>query len=231
MAYSSTRTRNLAIAAALAVVAALLTAILVSRAQGGTKPAAPPATAAATAPVLVATADLPVGTTIAQAIAQKAIVETKVAPSALQPTALTSLKGLGADVVLQPVYEGQQLLAKAIGVAAAQGLPSQLSGKLRLIQVAGDANQLLQGTLQTGQTVDVVTTVGNKDTGIVLRRILVARAASATSPAVLLELTDAQAQKLFYVLKNESWTFVLRPAAHAKASTVKPTTQANLLKG
>jgi hypothetical protein len=47
---------------------------------------------------------------------------------------------------------------------------------------------------------------------------------------VQLELTDAQAMKLFLIMKQANWTFVLRPAAHAQASPVKSVSAANLFK-
>lgn len=222
------RTRNLTVAGGLAVAAAVLTVVGLTR--GGGADAAVRQTNVPQTPVLVATADLPMGTPLQLALAKKAIVVAAVPRTSLQPAAVQTTAGLEGDVLIQPVYEGQQLLAKQIGTAAAQGLPSELSGKMRLLQVPGDANQLLEGTLQAGQTVDVVTT--NRSgavAGYALRKILVARPASAATPSVQLELTDAQAQKMFFVLKKEQWTLVLRPAAKPRASSVKPTSESNLL--
>lgn len=234
MIHATSRTRNLTLAAALAAVAAILTALALGHHGGVAEAATPPTARLPQARVLVATTDLPMGTSVEQALQEKAIVLGSVAATSLQPAAIQSTAGLANAVLVQPVYEGQQLLAKQLGGATAAGLPSELKGRMRLIQVAGDANQLLAGTLQDGQTVDVVADwqkgTAGPVSGIVLRKVLVVHAATATSLSATLELSDAEAQKLFWVMKNGTWSLVLRPATNAGASAVAPTSAANLIK-
>jgi Flp pilus assembly protein CpaB len=103
---------------------------------------------------------------------------------------------------------------------------------MRAVQVAGDANQLLAGTLHAGDHVDVVANMRvNPDkitnaARIVLRDITVlggpdastGRVSPSASPSVVLAVTDTQVQRLFFVLKNADWTLELRPVVGASDS-------------
>jgi Flp pilus assembly protein CpaB len=116
---------------------------------------------------------------------------------------------------------------------AAQGIRSQLKGTMRAVQIAGDANQLLSGTLQTGDHVDIVANLrlNNQSsaaaTRIVLRDLTVLTTPSSASKlsgssngsdSVILAVSDTQVQRLFFVLKNADWTLELRPVVNAADS-------------
>jgi Flp pilus assembly protein CpaB len=228
---NASRSRNLVVATALAVLAAVLTMVYVGHGKGGTARAA----ADKTVPVLVATRDLPVGTAVSQALVDGSIRVERIPPEALGSDSLTGPAGIRGEVVIQPVYAGDQLSSHRLGQSGAAGVRSALTGAMRVMQVPGDANQLLEGTLQDGDHVDVFASVTTgKDqhpaAGIVLRDVLVLRAPTETSTApgasasyaATVAVTDAQASRLFYVLKNGNWTFVLRPASGASPSDVPP---------
>jgi Flp pilus assembly protein CpaB len=112
------------------------------------------------------------------------------------------------------------------------------------VQIAGDAEQTLAGTLRVGDHVDLVANVkvGGTDNSravarIVLRNLRVLRApgssdvgAHLSAPStggnpVLLAVTDTQVQKLFYVVKNDDWTLELRPVVKATDSPETVETQ------
>lgn len=235
MTAARSRTRSLTLAGILAVLAAILTMLYVAHGGGGAK-----AASGATAPVLVATHDLPVGTSASQALAGGGIVLRHVSTGAFGADALASAAPLRGEVVVQPIYKDEQITARRFGPTGASGIRSVLSGPMRILQVPGDANQLLAGTLQDGDHVDVVASVKQgaqqaPKAGIVLRNLLVLRAPASSSTSndlsAALQLTDAQAQQLFFVLRNGDWSFVLRPASHASASTVRPTTSNSILAG
>src|SRR4051794_35104886 len=105
MAHSSTRVRNLGLAAGLALLAAILTMLYVSHGQGGGAQAASSPQIA----VLVAAQDVPVGTSVASALADHAIVLKKVPSSAVEPGTLAAAAGVGGAVVVQPIFRGEQV--------------------------------------------------------------------------------------------------------------------------
>lgn len=238
---NGSRSRNLLVASALAALAAVLTMVYVGHGKSGTAHAA----SDTTVPVLVATRDIPVGTAVSKALADGSIRVRRIPPDARGADSLASAASIGGEVVIQPVYAGDQLSARRLGQSGAAGIRSVLAGAMRVMQVPGDANQLLAGTLQDGDHVDVFASVmrGKEQrpaAGIVLRDVLVLRAPAETASlpgssagyAATVAVTDAQASRLFYVLKNGNWTFVLRPASDAKPSSVPPVgSDGVLLKG
>jgi len=189
--------------------------------------------------VLVAAKDIPAGTSGADVIAKHMLGSETVARRAIVPGAISSTDQVKSLVVTQPVFAGEQITARRFGTRAQLGIRSQLEGTERAFQVPGDANQLLAGTLRNGDHVDLVANLkykfvnfraGNTSTNtddlvasrVVLRNLLVLRApggGGATSKitpndasfSAVLQVTDSQAQKLFFVLKNGDWSLQLRP--------------------
>ena len=233
------RNRNLAVAGALALVAAVATMLLVSRANGSTKPTARPTS------VLVATRDLGIGTSAAQALENGAVVRRRVAGDTVVPNAVKRAAELRGLVVVQPIFHGEQVTANRFGPSGAQGLRSELRGPLRVLQIPGDSNQLLAGTLRAGDHVDVVASVkqGSAQSSfsrVVLRNLLVLRAPDSASQSAAgipqslsatVQLTDTQAQTLFFVIKNGDWSLVLRPALRATNESTAPASAGSVLSG
>jgi Flp pilus assembly protein CpaB len=231
--FTNTRTRNLGIAGALALTAAILTMLSVSRAQGGTTASSMPSLS-----VLVATRDLSVGTPVSAALAAGQIVLKKLPAESVAPGSVSGAAGLRGQVVIQPIFKGEQLTASRFGPTAAQGLRANLHGALRAIAVPGDANQLLAGTLQPGDHVDVVANVKlgvSPKARVSLDDLIVLSAPAAVSgtdmTAATLQLTDKQVQTLFWIMKNGDWSFVLRPSSKAAVTAVRPATAADVLAG
>ena len=236
------KARNLGIAVALAVVAALLTVMYVTsykhNVQRGEQ----------TVPVVVAAKDIPVGMP-GDEIAQGQFLTTKqVSRRTVVLGAISDPSQIQKLVATQPVFAGEQVTARHFGPVAEQGVRTALSGTLRAIQVSGDQNQLLSGTLKHGDRVDLVGSLKYKVSDvvqgsagspsdvdrvasrIVLRNLKVldvsgASGASAKLSAgpnptywVILAVTDNQAQKLFFVVRNGDWSLDLRPVLHAADS-------------
>jgi hypothetical protein len=123
------------------------------------------------------------------------------------------------------------------------GVRAQLSGTLRAVSVAGDQNQLLAGTLRDGDHVDFVQDVSwdGEYSRVFVRdlKVLEAPASPATGSkltnsvggtyAVMLAMTDNQAQKIQWLLgnaqsddnstKSDKWHLALRPVVHDADST------------
>ena len=132
--------------------------------------------------------------------------------------------------------EGRQGGTLRFGDPTQLGIRAQLKGNERALQLYGDANELLAGTLKEGDHVDVVTTwtVGSENNGtkvskVILRNLLVLKAEDAASVAKLtgpndalsvqVRATDAQMQKVFWARKNGiGLSLLLRPPSQATNS-------------
>ena len=223
------RLRNIAIAIALAVLAATLTSFYVKQEKQNLQKGQELAT------VYVATEDIEPGTS---GLEVAGMVESReVATSALAPSAIAEPEDLEGKVVTQTIYSGEQVSELNFSTQQASGIRAQLTGTLRALQVPGDANQLLAGTLKEGDHVDVVAnltykfvnfnerrlgTDENTAVRVVLRDIVVLRGvgagvdeklseSSGETQSVILAVTDAQAQKLYFAMQNGAWSLALRP--------------------
>jgi Flp pilus assembly protein CpaB len=234
------RLRNIVIAVVLAVFAALLTMMYVTNYQRHVDKNV------ADVPVLVATDDIPAGTSGAQA-AQR-VEERMVEQQDVPPGAVSDKELLKTLVVSQTIYGGEQVTRQRFSSATEIGVRSKLEGNMRAVAVNGDAFQLMAGTLKSGDRVDVVASVKinpDKDihaTRIILRDLEVLKAANAPGAesrlqggqggnlSVLLAVSDTQVQKLFHVMKHGEWTLQLRPVVDAVDSPETLETVASLMR-
>jgi len=224
------RLRNIASAVALAVLAAMIVSFYVKQQKqdlqkGQTLTA-----------VYVAKENIPAGTPGSE-IASK-VERVEVAKDASAPGAIVRPEDLEGKVSTEQIYANEQVSLLRFANPTEQGVRAKLSGTLRAVQVPGDEHQLLSGTLNDGDRVDVVANLKyklvnfgrsgggdaqeNVATRTVLRDVLVIQAtvtsgdskrlsADSENKFVLLALTDAQSQKLFFVMRNGEWTLQLRP--------------------
>ena len=146
--------------------------------------------------------------------------------------AISSPDQIQSLVLTAPIFAGEQVTLRRFSDAAAEGIRAQLKGTMRAVQVQGDPNQLLSGTLHAGDHVDVVANLRlNPDsaanaTRIVLRDLTVLSGPESSaskisvggSSSLILGVTDTQVQRLFFVLKNGDWTLELRPVVDASDS-------------
>lgn len=223
------RVRNITIAVALALVAALLVSLYVANYQRRVD------RNAENVEVYVAARDIPAGTPAEDLVGKGYIVKAEVVRKRVVPGSISQPEQLEGLVAKQAVLEGEQVATRRFSTPAERGVRAELKGNQRAVQVQGDQHQLLAGTLRQGDRVDVVANIklpGDQDiyvTRIVLRNIRVLKAAPATSTdakvaapsrnlSTLLAVTDTQVQKLFFVTKNSDWTLQLRPPANADDS-------------
>ena len=137
--------------------------------------------------VYVATRDIPIGTTGAQLASGGWLVARKFAGNSVASGAVVNTTTLSNLVAIQPTYAGEQIVARRFGTAQQEGLLSDLKGVSRVMELPGDAHQLLAGTLKQGNRVDVIGNVTNPEgsqnhsTVIALRNLLVVKAPSSPS--------------------------------------------------
>jgi Flp pilus assembly protein CpaB len=178
--------------------------------------------------VLVAAKDIPADTPGSEILAKHLLVEQTVARRSVVPGAIASPDQIRTLIATQAVYAGEQVTTRRFGTPAERGVRAQLQGNERAFQLAGDNNQLLAGTLHAGDHVDVVAAFDVPDGGrhvarVVLRNLLVLSSAEAPSKtsaiagpggggaSVQLALTDAESQKLEWIVANGVWRLELRP--------------------
>ena len=235
------RIKNVGLAVALALVAGLMVTFYVSNYKKNVQ------ADEETVKVWVAAQDIAEGTTGDKVVGSSLVEAQEVARKNVAPGAISSLDQLEGTVATQAVYAGEQVSALRFQPAEQRGARSQLTGSLRAVQLPGDKNQLLAGVVKEGDHVDVIGNWKYPESGqehitrVVLRDILVLQGAEsnvATGPeiaspqgalSVLLALTDAQSQKLFFVAKNGDWSLALRPPEDATDSPEGLETAATLL--
>jgi Flp pilus assembly protein CpaB len=228
------RVKNIGIAVALAVLAAILTSVYVvnykRHVQNGENKI----------PVYVAARDIPAGTSGAEVVDQHMLKKVTVPRKAIVAGAISSPDQLSQYIATQDVYQGEQVTTRRFAPPKEQGIRAQIKGTQRAYQVEGDQHQLMAGTLKAGDHVDVVATWGIKNPGqgsgsdeaivsrVVLRDLLVLTPAEANagssavtsssqqSAFVQLRMTDWEAQKMVWIQKNSEdngagWHLSLRP--------------------
>jgi len=146
------------------------------------------------------------------------------------------------------VFKGEQLTLNRFALPKEQGIRAELKGNQRALQVPGTSDQVLAGTLVVGDRVDVVALLkdprdnANVQSAIALRNLRVLALedsaggsgldrANNPEKAVILAVTDAQAQRLYYVMKNGDWTLQLRPVKKPSDSRRSTDTFATVLAG
>jgi Flp pilus assembly protein CpaB len=223
------RMRNILIAVALAGFAALLVTFYVSNYKSSVNHGQTQTS------VVVASHDIPQNTPGSDVISKGWLTTKQIPRDAVVPGAITSPDEIRSQVATQPTYAGEQITATRFGPVALTGVPGQITGTQRAVQLSGDQNQVLAGTLQAGDHVDfegVVTVQSNGASSLTFSRIVVRDikvlqvsaggagghiGSGGTQSSVMLRLTDAQTQKvgLVYACSQGGsscyWTLALRP--------------------
>jgi Flp pilus assembly protein CpaB len=228
--------RNFAVAAALAALAGVLTIVYVKSSNEQQKQKATPVT------VLVATRDIAPGTKGSDLLRKHYVKATAVAYGQAASGAVRQADALDALVVQEKIYKGEQVTSRRFTTTDAQGVRGEISGRFRAVELPGDAHQVLAGTLEAGDRVDILGSWTKPEgsqhhvSGIIVRgvRVLAPSTGGSSSgigggtSSVKLSLTDQQAQRVFWLTKNGDWTLVLRPATGGRDSKPSLDTGATL---
>lgn len=235
------RIRNIVVAVGLALVAMMLTLFYVTNYKRSVQKDA------SSVQVYVAAKDVPVGTAGSDLVKQHALKAQSVQRRDVVPGAISSPDQISNLVLSSALYAGEQVTLRRFTDAAAQGIRSQLKGTMRAIEIPGDPQQLLVGTLEAGDHVDVVANLRtDSDTSAAATRIVLRDLTVLTAPtdsalskvsstqsggaSVILAVTDTQVQRLFYVLRNADWTLELRPVVNAADSKERVETLDSILR-
>ena len=218
------RVKNITVAIALAVVAALLTSFYVTNYQRDVRSDETNVT------VYVAARDIPVGTSGSDASSKGFFKKSEVVRRNVVPGAISNPEQISELVATQPVLAGEQVSTRRFAAQTARGISAQLTGTQRALSLPGGKDQLLVGTLKKGDRVDVVAAFEHLKVAysrVILRDLLVLKA-PASGPAaenlssssegnfaVMLAVTDVQVQKLYWADKNGDWHLELRPVTDA----------------
>jgi Flp pilus assembly protein CpaB len=221
------RIRNIGIAIALAIVAALLTTFYVTNYKRNVQQGE------AMVPVYVAAQNIDIGTPGSELSSRKLLKVEHVPRRSVVPGAISEPEQISQWVAVEGIYAGEQISTNRFRAAEEQGVRAQLKGNLRAIQASGGEPELLVGTLKPGDRVDVVGTwlfpegSQNHVSRVILRDLLVLRApetnqlqskigSNPNSPfTAMLAMTDAQAQKFLWIVQNGDWSLQLRPVTDA----------------
>jgi Flp pilus assembly protein CpaB len=233
------RIRNVLLAVGLALVAMMLTLFYVTNYKRSVQ------RDASSVAVYVAARDVPAGSAGADMVAQHDLKTVHVARKDVVPGAISNPNQIQNVVLAGPLYSGEQVTLRRFTDVAAQGIRAQLKGTLRAVQIAGDPTQLLAGTLQAGDHVDVVANLRvtsnttETATRIVLRDLTVltgptdstlTKVSAGGATSAILAVSDTQVQRLFFVLKNADWTLELRPVVDAADSAERIETIVSVIK-
>jgi len=233
------RMRNIFIAVALAGLAALLVTFYISNYKSSVQHSQ------ATVAVPVAAQDIPVGTLGSDVVSKGWLTTKQIPRDAVVPGAISSPDQIKSQVATQPTFAGEQITANRFGPLVQQGIAGQITATQRAVQLSGNPDQTLAGIIQPGDHVDfegVITLDFGGSSQLTFSRTIVrdlkvlavqtpgsltakigATSSSSTS-AVLLRMTDAQAQKIAYIYAlahgsgNSYWTLELRPGLKSQDS-------------
>ena len=220
------RVRNLGIAGALAVAAVVLIASYLTNYKRHVQKQEQAVT------VYVATREIPAGTPASDVLSSSFMHKTTVLQRSVVPGFVSDPGQIEGLYVTQPIFTNDQVSLAHFAKANARGVHGQLSGTDRAIEIVGTPSQLLAGTLQRSDRVDVVAPWESPAASqhyvskVILRDLLVLSAPSSGAlkgtigssngtMSVQLRLSDAQAASLAYADVKGDWTLVLRPPLHA----------------
>jgi Flp pilus assembly protein CpaB len=217
------RLRNIGIAIALAVVAALLTTFYVTNYKRSVQHGE------SKVPVYVASHDIELGTSGSD-VAHGGMLRVEQIPRrSVVPGAISNPDQIEKLVAVDKIYAGEQVSTNRFRPVQEQGVQAQLKGNLRAVEVPGSGPQLLNGTLKDGDRVDILgnwllpETSQNHVARVLLRNILVLQAPNTNTVTshlgsnpnegftVMLAMTDSQATKFWWVVNNGDWSLQLRP--------------------
>jgi Flp pilus assembly protein CpaB len=226
------RFRNTFIAAGLALLGALLVLLYVSSYRDNVQ------SGAELEEVFVAARDIPEGTDGPSVAGGGYLRKESVLRRNVVRGAITGPAQIADLAASQTILEGEQVTTRQFHPIAEQGVLASISGNRRAMTVPGEGDTLLAGIVNEGDRVDVLANVnyiirpggGTVSRGdlrrvasrVILRDLLVLQAPSASSgdsigggeqSSITLAVTDRQAQKLLFALKNGSFWLVLRPVS------------------
>lgn len=203
-----TLSKNIIISIALALAAAAALVLYVGQvrdqANSGQK----------TLQVVVATSNIPAGTTVADAIAANDFGSKSMRASDVPDFAVTNLDSISGQVVTQDLFAGDTVTTTRLGSASGQSAGFRVTGIYRLERVPLFPTQGLLNDVQPGDRVDIFALTSNATGTKHWERLIVPGALVmdvSTSPdgstdqgSMLLSVTQQQAELIAGALSGDS---------------------------
>src|SRR5262245_51339707 len=152
-----TLNRNIVISLALALAAAAALFFYTSSVRTSAEKDS------STVSVVVASHEIPAGTSVDDAESKGWLATEPVRQSSLADNAVTDISSARGEVVTQTLYPGDQLTPYRLGDTGAQTLSGKVTGNFRSIRVPFNPNSGLLNDIQPGDHVDVITSYRKGD--------------------------------------------------------------------
>jgi Flp pilus assembly protein CpaB len=224
------RSRNILISSGLALLAVVFMLVYISNvrddADVGKKLVS----------VFVAAHDIDEGTP-GSSLSSGALVEKRVPLKATVPGYIAAPDQVDGLIATQRTLAGEQVTVRRFGPLAAAGVRALLRKQERAVQIAGNPNQVLEGTLKAGDRVDIVGIWPQPEkcstchvARTIVRNVLVLKTSddlgegvlgstSSDSVPVQLRLTDKEAERVSLVNEIGKWWLDLRPVVRPRDSS------------
>jgi Flp pilus assembly protein CpaB len=224
------RFRNAAIAGGLAILGIVLVFLYVASYRKDVQ------NGANLVQVYVAARDIPEGTDGATVASSGYLRKETVLRRNVITGAISATSQITDDAAAQTILSGEQVTVRQFHPSTETGVLASISGNQRAMTIPGDVNSLLDGVVKNGDHVDVLANVRYSvrlpagaqggdlrrvATRVILRDLVVLQAPvkpasnsiTGSQTSITLALTDSQAQKMLFAIKNGDWWLVLRPVA------------------
>jgi Flp pilus assembly protein CpaB len=212
------RTRNILVASGLALLAVVFMIVYVSKSRNSAD------VGKGLVSVLFASHDIHAGTP-GSTLQTGGLVTKQVPQNAVAPDSISSPNSVAGQVATQDILAGEPVTTRKFGPIAAAGVRSRIEGTQRVLQLSGDRNKVLDGTLNPGDRVDIYGTWNVPEncgschvSRIIAANVLVVGTSAelgsgdqADDTPVQLRLTNKQVTRVFWVAKNGEWWLALRP--------------------
>ena len=209
---TTSRGGAIAVGVTVAVIAAILLIVYVSRYKSSVDSTAAPV------PVLVAKNLIPKGTS-GTTVASKGLYQnTSVPTDNVQLGAISDPNQLAGRLAVSDIYPGSQLTLNNFSAEASGALNAQLTGRDRAVTMAIDQVHGSLANVASGDRVDIYTQVNiNGRTVIQLFRssVYVLQAPGASDGNVVLKVPTGDAANVLFASTQTTLYFVVRPASGA----------------
>jgi Flp pilus assembly protein CpaB len=209
---SSSRGGAIAVGIIVAVIAAILLIVYITRYKSSVD------SSAAAVPVLVAKNLIPKGTPGATVATKELYQSTSVPEDKVQDGAISDPNALSGRTAIADIYPGSQLTLNNFTAEASSALSAQLSGRERAITITVDAVKGSLANVLSGDKVDIYTQLEREGrTVIQLFRsgVTVLQAPGSSGGNVVLKVGAKDASNMLYAANQTTLYFVVRPATGA----------------
>ena len=209
---SSSRGGAIAVGIIVAVIAAILLIVYITRYKSSVD------SSAAAVPVLVAKNLIPKGTPGSVVATKQLYQNTSVPEDKVQSGAISDPNALNGRTAIADVYPGSQLTLNNFTAEASTALNAQLAGRERAITITIDPVKGSLANVASGDKVDIYTQLEREGrTVIQLFRagVTVLSAPGASGGNVVLKVGAKDASNVLYAANQTTLYFVVRPASGA----------------